>query len=447
MSREKRLVPQSFGDGDYSLVRATVDKYPQSLIKIDCDNTLKHVAIESENTIRIDTYLLCDGRGRNVVPANLFLRHKARHTIDTKTLKDYAQALLAFYRYMSIYDKTIFDVTAVKENGVIYKFRDFLRENLKREEEGNISGIYSPRTAANYVLKIVSYFNFLNAARIIEINENFVPFEYKVKSIQKRKLKNRDHRILGYLERKTAEISVLTTGLTAPFGKKQSLPSHKELSPMVENDQRIFLETLGDNTNDLMLRLALETGLRLEEFCTFPESEVIDPLAKIVQCTISEVRNGCLTKFNKERTIEVPYDLMVALNQYRLGKARINARSRCLFSHSCLFIKRDGYPYSTNSLEKHFSKIRDKIREKNPDWYYTIHDLRATFATNWLYRKYLKTGMPFDSLLEDLKSIMGHNDTSSTEKYVKYMNADDNWFKFSRSQNEKAAELYKPKEM
>lgn len=444
MSRKVRLVAQSFGDGDYSIVRTTVNKYPKCLFESDesASNKVNAVVIQQEKPVLIDIPLLCDGRGRNVIPVNLFIRSKARFSPDPKTLKDYAQALLAFYRYMSIHGLNIYDVSSEKENGVVYKFRDFLLENVKREVDGEIQGIYAPSTASSYVLKVVDFYNFLNASKIVEFSDSFVPFEYKTKSIQKRNSARMNNRKLGHLERGMDQIVVKTTELTKPFGKKQAVAPHKKLTPMTEDDKAIFIEALGDDFSEpknLMLKLAVESGLRLEEFTTFPESEVKAPQAEIAKCTIGEVRNGCRTKFDKERTIEVHYEVMNELNQYRLSVARNNARNRSLVPHNCLFVKSDGYPYSTNTLEKHFEEIRLKIRGTHPDWYYTVHDLRATFATHWLYNKHLETGMLFDALMEDLKELMGHADTSATEKYVKYMNTRENWFKFARLQNKLAS--------
>lgn len=400
---------------------------------------IKPNVIQQNHPVFIVIPLLCDGRGRNVIPANLYIRSKALHDPDANTLKDYAQALLAFYRFMAIRGTTIFDVSSVPEKGVVYKFRDFLLENLKREVNGVTEGMYAPSTAKQYILKVVGFYNYLNAQRIIRISDDFVPFIYKTISVR-RSSKNSNNRKLGHLDKQSV-IQVETTSITKPFGRKQNQsPSHR-LTPMTEGEIKIFLKELGEdfsNPKDLMLKLALSTGLRLEEFVTFPASEVKDPQAPIVKCTISEVRNGCLTKYNKERTIVVPFALMNELNQYKLSKARNNAFNRALINHNCLFIKSDGYPYSTNTIEKHFEAIRDKVRESNPDWYFTIHDLRATFATHWLYNKHIETGMIFDALLEDLKNIMGHKETTTTEKYIKYMDTQENWFKFARSQNQLA---------
>lgn len=450
MSRHVRLVAQSFGGGDYSIVRTSVNKYPKCVFEVDesACNKVNAIVIKPEKPVLIDIPLLCDGSGRNVIPANLYIRHKAKFSPDPKTLKDYAQALLAFYRYMSLLGKNIYDVGSEKENGVVYQFRDFLLENVKREVNGVIQGIYAPSTATSYVLKIVDFYNFLNASRIVRFSDNFVPFEFKIKSISKRRSRGSDNRKLGHLENNMDDLFVKTTELTKPFGTKQVVESHKQLSPMTEEDKTIFLEVLGEGISDpknLMLKLAVETGLRLEEFVSFPESEIADPRSEIVKCTISEIRNGCLTKFNKERTIDAPFELMNDLNQYRLSVGRSNARNKCWMNHNYLFVKPNGYPYSTNTLEKHFDKIRSKIHNSHPDWYYTVHDLRATFATHWLYNKHIETGLLFDTLLEDLKDIMGHKDTSSTKKYVMFMNVQENWFKFARSQNDFATKNYNSK--
>ncbi|CAH7449567.1 Tyr recombinase domain-containing protein [Vibrio chagasii] len=443
MSRQKRMVPQSFGDGDYSIVRTTVNKYPKCYFESPDANNLKPLLEEQKNPILIDIPLLCDGRGRNVIPANLYIRSKARYSPDYKTLKDYSQALLAFYRYMHIAQKSIYDVCSIKEKGVVYKFRDFLLENLKRDIEGEVEGIYSPSTARNYVLKVVDFYNFMNASRIVEFKDSaFVPFEYKIKSIQKRRSKT-NNKMLSHLEKEMGSVMITTTEITKPFGKVQTVEFYKKLSPMTEDDKQIFLAAIENGFNDpkdLMLRTAVETGLRLEEFVTFPQSEVKEPNAEFVKCTIGELRNGCKTKFNKERVIEVPFDLMNQLDQYRLSKARLNARNRCLIRHNCLFLKSDGYPYQLNTLEKHFEKIRLQIQMDYPDWYYTVHALRATFATHWLYEKHAETGIPFDALMGDLANIMGHEDTSMTEKYIKYMDTRENWFKFARKQNQKASQ-------
>jgi integrase len=80
--------------------------------------------------------------------------------------------------------------------------------------------------------------------------------------------------------------------------------------------------------------------------------------------------------------------------------------------------------------------IREIIVADHPNIYFTTHDLRATFATNWIYDQRMKTGMPFEALIDDLAQIMGHDDSSTTQKYINYANDDRVWKEFSQRKND-----------
>ncbi len=87
-----------------------------------------------------------------------------------------------------------------------------------------------------------------------------------------------------------------------------------------------------------------------------------------------------------------------------------------------LFLSNKGVPYSANTLETHFSNLRKQIHEVDSSWYYRIHDLRSTFATHWLWDKSKERNVSYDYLMGDLAELMGHASTSTTEKYIQYMN-------------------------
>ncbi|MBJ3885617.1 site-specific integrase, partial [Salmonella enterica subsp. enterica serovar Kentucky] len=70
------------------------------------------------------------------------------------------------------------------------------------------------------------------------------------------------------------------------------------------------------------------------------------------------------------------------------------------------------------------------------DIYFAPHDLRATFATDWLYSKHMETGKPFEALLQELADLMGHESTSTTQKYVNYMNDNKTWLEFAQRKNQ-----------
>lgn len=446
MARPIRTIPEGFGDGDYVTINVTVDKYPKIQFEFDEETgELKPSLKPKNNPVLIQLPILIDPNGINVVPVNLFIRSLViTKNLQKKSLDSYVQALLSFYRWLAWEEKTIYDVTDEPENGVVYGYRDFLLENLKREIDGNVDGIYTPSTAANYVRAVVKYYEFLRIEQIVKFSKNFNPFTYNYVRVRGSS-KKLDHDVLGHIKKGDRHIDVQTTGLTKPFGKVQPVPSHHKLTPMHEDEKRVFYEYLNieESTDalDLMLYLATEVGLRREELVSFPISEVQKPIGDVVKVTISEVRNGCLTKYDKERTIEISAEVMERLNQYKLSKARKQCIEKTVIKHNCLFVKSDGYPYALNTIQTHFSAIRKSIRETHLEWYFTVHDLRATFATHWLHDKQLKTGLLFDVLLDDLANLMGHVSTESTEKYIKYMNNQTTWIEFSGRKNAFVSEV------
>lgn len=441
MSKPKRAVPEDLGL-TYVTVDVTVKKYPRIKFSMDKNTGEMTPILQRKRTepILMDIPILINPQGENVTFANLFIRHMAiRNQLPLKSLKTYSQALLAFYRWLDFRDKTIHDITDEPESGVVYLFRDFLVDNLKTmNEQGEVEGMYSPSTGSTYILAIVKYYEFLNSNLIIQISQNFIPFTYKTVRIAKKS--GAAHDILSHTKQGANYIVAESTGLTKPFGKSQPIPSHHKLSPLLQDDKEIFYSFLNidqsDNVKDIMLYFSTETGLRLEELISFPESEVRRPDSDVMKVTISEIRNGCLTKFDKERTLEIKSDVMERLYQYKLSKQRKNSLSKSIaFKHGRLFVKEDGWPFSPNTIQTYFSSLRNKIRLIHLDWYFTIHDLRATFATHWLHDMHVKTNLLFDVLLDDLMHLMGHNDANETEKYVTYMNTEKNWLEFSQRKN------------
>ncbi|MEM5553092.1 site-specific integrase [Pseudoalteromonas neustonica] len=464
MARQKQLISPSFADDDFCLVTLTVERKPEVDFVTDSQNLDYHVADKQtgeafecrtksrKSPVLMKSPFLCAPSGALVFPALIFMRSLASQTKDQKTLTTHAQALLLFYRWMRLNNRNIYDCFRDKENGVVYQFRDYLLENVKREVYDNnlkeviIKGSYTASTCKAYVRTIIRFFSKLHHERIIQFSHDFVPFEFYFKRIPKKQQRSH-HDKLSHIKDHYSTVVVETTELTKPFGQVQPIPSHHKLEPMLEDQKQTFYEYLNvydsgfehpDEIKNLMLYLATETGLRLEELVTFPASQIRlpSPGENTVSVKISELLNGCLTKFNKERTIEVPSKLMDKLFQYLTSNARSNAIKGAAFRHNVLFVKpSDGMPYATNTIQKHFEKLRGHIRIKNSDWYFTVHDMRATFATDWLYEQHTKRKVLFEILLDELKEIMGHEDTSSTEKYIKYMEDDQCWHEFSTRKN------------
>ncbi|MBF4280677.1 site-specific integrase, partial [Vibrio anguillarum] len=120
--------------------------------------------------------------------------------------------------------------------------------------------------------------------------------------------------------------------------------------PLREDEKQALYRYLDvENSSDtkaLMLYLKTEVGLRLEELITFPASVVEKPKAKVVKVPIGERINGCLTKYRKDRTIEIPDHVMELLYEYKLSKARKEAIESGLLRHNHLFVQSNGCIYA-----------------------------------------------------------------------------------------------------
>lgn len=459
MARPKKGFPEDFGAGDYVLLMITVDKYPRAQYVIDeaTGEIIPELKPKQHAHIKITMPILIDPNGENVIPVNLYIRslfNKGKPP-ELETVMSHAQSLLSFYRWMALehdgdveqgippkHAMTIYDVTDVPEDGVLYGYRNYLLNNLHNKSNNGIkTGSYAPSTASSYVGRVINYYVFLHDAHIIRFSKYFMPFVFTTKTITKREKNTRpdNHNILGHLSAGDKRIVVSSTGLMTPFNKYVSTDGHHELSPLHSDAKDIFYNFLNldesDDIKNLMLYLATEVGLRVEELCTFPASVVRKPANDIERLEIGIPGDGCLTKYKKRRTIEVPRDVMERLYQYKLSKTRKNCEGEHLVNKR-LFLQSTGLHYSTNTIQHHVAKIRDIIVAEHPSFYFTTHDLRATFATNWMYDQHMKTGKPFDYLIDDLCLIMGHENSSTTQKYINYANDQRAWEEFSQRKND-----------
>ena len=149
---------------------------------------------------------------------------------------------------------------------------------------------------------------------------------------------------------------------------------------------------------------------------------------------------------NMHRTVEIPIELYEELEIYKESSARLTNLNKyneliqsgaVLDTVEYLFISNKGIPYSGNTLETHFSNLRKQIREMDSFWYYRIHDLRSTFATHWLWQASQKRAVGYDFLMDELAELMGHASTSTTEKYIKFMNKLDDQINMAKAKNRK----------
>ena len=89
------------------------------------------------------------------------------------------------------------------------------------------------------------------------------------------------------------------------------------------------------------------------------------------------------------------------------------------------------------------SDIRSLITKKHENWYYRVHDLRSTFATHWLRKHASERNLVFDLLVQELATLMGHESTKETEKYINFMNDRQAKLNFAARKNKVARSALK----
>ncbi|MBF4308179.1 site-specific integrase, partial [Vibrio anguillarum] len=89
----------------------------------------------------------------------------------------------------------------------------------------------------------------------------------------------------------------------------------------------------------------LQSGLRVEEACTFPIASIEkpDPHTKRYEIEIGP-SNGVHTKFNKTRKVEIPFSLMNRMYFYSVSERRFNRTKKADEEHACLLLNNRGLP-------------------------------------------------------------------------------------------------------
>ena len=394
--------------------------------------------------ILVDEYL------KPIYPHNLYLHQKMKD--GNKNVNTAAQALMAFERFLRASNLSYNDVNENAEESPAYYFSKWLAINIRdvrkeRELGTSSSPLYSLSTASAYIDVIVDFYKYLHRNGILLISKTCVPVEFSFKTIRPNDRSEYD--MLSHT-RSNKAITVQTSNLKKILPNVQSTLSWQQLKPMSENDTKIYIEALNTSHSKLskvkalMCKTALLTGLRIQELCTFPFNFEL-PFAgqSELKLTISHALNGCKTKFNKRRTIEIPSNLAKELYEFKISNVRKDLRKKrnvqLNLEHEPLFLNAQGVMYSTNTLETFFSKIRKEIRLSYPNWYYRFHDNRATFATNYMKIQASSRNLLYSYLLDELSAILGHESTKTTMKYLDFLNKENTQIEHAEVKNTFAA--------
>lgn len=448
---------------DYRLLSIEVDTLAKLRISevIDTDSgEVTHSPYLSPSKLQSrikKTDIIVAPDGRVVYPQSLYLVSKLSGEGKIQDTKSLAKGLLAFTRYLdSTHYPQVDDdgnvippqyltyktMTKHEEEGAPWQFAEHLLANCRSRKEATGDEAYSLNSARSYMGAVIGFYKWMQRHGYLKNDDEHVLTHFT--EVEAYLEGTNQHDMLAHTKSAAKRVYEISN-IMKEFPKADKTPAHQKLKPMtLEHKERFsqHIHTL-PKTACLILRLCEEAGLRIDEATHFPACYIGDKDFNgldVVPLTITR------TKGSKQRTIEIPITLYEELEQYKECSQRqknLTRRKELIDSKELqdttdyLFLSNKGWPYTVNTLEAHFSELRQRIRAIEPDWYYRIHDLRSTYATHWLWREYRERQVAYEYLMDELASLMGHSSTATTEKYIKFMNKFDEQLRVAESKNNK----------
>nr|WP_235800541.1 site-specific integrase [Vibrio lentus] len=394
--------------------------------------------------------------GTVVYPQSLYLVSKLRGEAAVKDTGSIAKGLLAYTRYLDSthhYQTDQYGVeipreyltyktlSKYEEEGAPWRFSEFLLANCNNIEGANGDEAFSLSTARSYMSAVIGFYKWMQKYGYIKNDDHNVVTHYATGTVHQ---ELDQHDMLAHTK-PSSKRTYETSNIMKMFPKKQNTPAHKKLKPMHPEHKVLFNEHITSlpKTTKLIFRLCVESGLRIDEAIHFPAHDIGNVDYSDLETVPVNITH---TKGSKARTVEIPIELYEELEIHKESHTQLknlNKRNELIRAGNVMdsveyqFLSNKGVPYSANTLETHFSNLRKQIREVDSSWYYRIHDLRSTFATHWLWEESKDRSVSYDYLMGDLAELMGHASTSTTEKYIQYMNKLDDQINTAKAKNRK----------
>ena len=335
--------------------------------------------------------LLVDRNGKLIQPALFFLVDRcinAGRVRSKRSWLTYGQALYDFFLYLESKGLRWDEAPTPGKPSVAVGYRE-----AALQEAGN-----KPKTVNQRLRVIVRFYQWAyKKGRISSL-----PYDLEQVTVFRRNA--------GFLahtrspSRSVSSPNIMLREIDAPI-RILSLKQISELARVVTNP-----------THQLIVRLALETGLRRSELITFPEKYVVDTsdrndLGSHVRVNLSPKEMSL--KGSKPRIIYIPVSLMDRLWQYsRFYRPALSNRN-AEESETALFLTQQGERFSPSGLYSIFQRASRKV-----GFHVMPHMLRHSFATHWLH------SVPKDRRRESLlwlRDVMGHSSFTTTERYLHFI--------------------------
>lgn len=407
----------------------SADVFDDARISINGDNTT--ITLKGKNIGSLPTLYDCNGAFVSIVNSYFF---DLKAISKLKDLSSYSRALLKYWTFLEDKDLAWDIFPPIKRLKPTYLFRSYLlteiQENRLSQSTGNI-----------YINHIKGFYLWAMHEGYLQIkNDKEAPFKIEQISIQNS----------GVLSHINPTISIDSSDLRIKVAKDNQTQNVRSMSPL----SREYLILLSQNfcyiSEELKLQclIAIQCGLRIQEV----SSLTVDVLKAAYPLTENRHRyelpigpsTGVATKYGKERHVEIPFELLSALQNYMISERRLKRlnklndkllaiergeltqtkEKRDSFKHcerfEPLFISEQGNPIDKKVIGARWIDLRKLIRKQDPLFNHKFHDLRATYGTYRLY-DLLEAGLQAVEALELLMGWMGHNHEQTTWKYLRYL--------------------------
>lgn len=262
------------------------------------------------------------------------------------TVKNYKLDLMTYEKYLIKHEIELLKV----DRDIIEQYRRYLLNDI--ELKGCKKG-YAPSTVARHLVSIRTFYDYL-------INKNYIT-KNPLEKVKAPKIPKRNP---VYLTQKQASKLVLVT--------------NSECEPLKSRDK-------------LMLLMFLTTGLRLDELHNIKLSDITDNAMKVIG------------KGNKERTIMLNHDILIAIENY--------LKVRPITKSEYLFVTRTGNQMTHGGIQYTVEKYLEKAKLNKEGL--SVHSLRHSAAVMML-----EQGID----LRTIQEILGHEKISTTEIYTHISN-------------------------
>lgn len=334
---------------------------------------------------------------RSCSEANTFLRYYlARGAIESKkSWGSIGRAMYDYFGFLEAHELSWDDVDRGENKTLVAAYRDYCFEIAR----------LARNTVRQRVLYVCEFYEFAKRKGWIRS----LPYEYE------------DRRVIH-----TGALLAHTDASGGKVSVRSVMPRTKEdLPKFLSKEQVKNLLGVAENTHHKMIiRMALQTGLRREELASFPVAYVFDPDAagikeRNVRVTLDpQDGTGMKTKGSRSRVIYISRRLMRDLHHYTIHW-RGERASLSSEPQKPLFLNQAGQPWAEDGkgIEAMVRKVGAKASIKTHP-----HMLRHTYATHTLVDLQRHRG---DRRIEPLVFVqkqLGHASITTTMIYLHLIN-------------------------